>query len=89
MTAAVNSIIFRINDVILNPIITLLFALALVMFLWGVFQYVVMQDSDAMHEQGRNHMFWGLIGMFIMFSVFAIIRIVLGTFGIPLPEGLL
>lgn len=87
MLAAVNQVILKINAVILNPIITLLFALALVMFLWGVFQYVVMQDSDAMHEQGRNHMFWGLIGMFIMFSVFAIIKLVTGTFGIPLPEG--
>ncbi|MBI2049104.1 MAG: hypothetical protein HYT29_01560 [Parcubacteria group bacterium] len=87
MSVAVNTIILKINDVILNPIIVLLFALALVMFLWGVFQYVVMQDSDKAHVQGRNHMFWGLIGMFIMFSVFAIIRIVTGTFGIPTPSG--
>ncbi len=85
MLAAVNTIIFKINDVILNPIITLLFALALVMFLWGVFQYVVRPDSDTAHKQGRDHMFWGLIGMFIMFSVFAIMRLIAGTFGLPPP----
>lgn len=87
MLAAVSPIILKINEVILNPLIVLLFAVALVTFLWGVFQYVVMQDSENAHEQGRNHMFWGLIGMFIMFSVFAIIRIVTGTFGITPPAG--
>ncbi|MBI3074666.1 MAG: hypothetical protein HYY92_00415 [Parcubacteria group bacterium] len=88
MLAATNDIIFKINDIILNPLIVLLFALALVFFLWGVFQYVVMQDSDAAHEQGRKHMFWGLIGMFIMFSVFAIMRLIAGTFGIDIPSGI-
>ena len=85
MLAAVSPIILKINEVILNPLIVLLFALALVFFLWGVFQYVVMQDSESAHEQGRKHMFWGLIGMFIMFSVFAIMRLIAGTFNLPPP----
>ena len=80
-------IIGKINAVILNPIITLLFALALVMFLWGVFQYLWMEESDKAREQGRNHMFWGVIGMFVMFSVFTIMRIIANTFGVELPLG--
>ena len=81
MTAAVPDIILKINAVILNPLITMLFAFALVMFLWGVFQYVWMDDSDKAKEQGKKHMFWGLIGIFIMFSAFAILELIAGTLG--------
>ena len=81
MSAAISPIIFKINEVILNPVITALFAFALVMFLWGVFQYVWMEDSDKAKEQGKKHMFWGLIGIFIMFSAFAIMQLIAGTFG--------
>lgn len=87
MTAAVSPIIFKINEVILNPAITALFAFALVFFLWGVFQYVWLEDSDHAREQGRKHMFWGIIGMFIMFSVFALMRLIAGTLGVNLPSG--
>ncbi|OGZ11567.1 MAG: hypothetical protein A3D67_00175 [Candidatus Lloydbacteria bacterium RIFCSPHIGHO2_02_FULL_51_22] len=89
MLATVNPIIGKINAVILNPLITLLFALALVMFLWGMFQFLWMEDSDKAHEQGKNHMLWGLLGMFIMFSVFAIMRLIAGTIGADLPAGLI
>ncbi len=85
MTAAVPDIILRINAAILNPLITILFAFALVIFLWGVFQYVWMEDSDNAKEQGRKHMFWGLIGLFVMFSAFAIMQLIAGTIGVPVP----
>ena len=65
----------------MNPLVVTLFAFALVMFLWGVFQYVWMDDSDKAKEQGKKHMFWGLIGIFIMFSAFAILELIAGTLG--------
>ena len=86
MTAAVAPIILKINDVILNPIIALLFALALVMFLWGVFQFIWLEDSDSARMQGKNHMLWGLLGMFIMFSAFAIMQLIGGTIGADVPS---
>ena len=86
MLAAVNPIVGKINEVILNPIIALLFALALVMFLWGVFQFIWLQDSDSARLQGKNHMLWGLLGMFIMFSAFAIMQLIIGTIGAEVPS---
>ena len=81
--------ISNITSNIIQPIIGFLFALALVMFLWGMFQFLWMEDSDKAHEQGKNHMLWGLLGMFIMFSVFAIMRLIAGTIGADLPAGLI
>jgi hypothetical protein len=74
--------IHRVNEIILNPIIRLLFLIALVLFIWGVFLYVRGADSDSERETGRKHMIWGLFGMFIMVSVFGIINVIIGTFGI-------
>jgi len=72
----------KINNVILNPLIVLLFAIALVVFLWGVFQFIRKADDEEAREEGRKSMMWGVIGMFIMFGVFGIIRILLNSIGV-------
>lgn len=74
--------IHRVNEAIINPIIQLLFLVALVVFLWGVFSYVRKSDSDTERETGRKHMMWGLFGMFIMVSAFGIINIIINTAGV-------
>jgi uncharacterized membrane protein len=72
----------KIGDMIINPIIQVLFAVALVVFLWGVFEFIKGSDSEEARKKGTQHIFWGIIGMVIMVSVFGIIRILLNTFGI-------
>ncbi len=72
----------KFNDVILNPIITLLFALAVVYFLWGVSQFILNSESDEAREKGKMHMIWGIVGIFIMIAVFGIIRLIANTFGL-------
>lgn len=71
----------KISDQIINPIILLLFVLALLYFIWGVLQYVIKADSDEQREQGKQHMMWGVVGMFIMFAVGGIIEIIKNTIG--------
>jgi FtsH-binding integral membrane protein len=69
-------------DVIVNPLIRLSFAVALVVFLWGVFGYIKNADSSEDRKKGTQHIIWGLVGLFIMTSVFTILEIALNTFGI-------
>jgi hypothetical protein len=64
---------------ILNPIITLLFALALLFFIWGVVEFVRGADNEKIRAEGRSRMLWGLIGMLVMISVFAIVEIIQNT----------
>jgi len=76
----------KINEVIINPLILLLFALATVVFVWGIIGFLASTGSDDGREKGKRHMLWGLIGMVIMVSVYGIIRFALSTFGIETPE---
>lgn len=75
-------ILDRINQFILNPIIGLLFAIAFLVFFYGIFQFIATETSDTKREEGKKKILWGLVGMFIMFSAYGIIRLILITFGI-------
>lgn len=72
----------KINQFILNPLILLAFAAAFLVFFWGIFQFVASQTTDAGRDEGKRKIFWGLFGMFVMFSAYGLIRLILGTFGI-------
>lgn len=78
---SVVTLIHKINQVIVNPLITLIFAAAVLIFLYGVFEYVKGADSDDARSTGRNHIIWGVVGMFIMISTFAIMDLIMNTIG--------
>lgn len=78
-----SALIARINTYIINPAIGVLFAVAFMFFLWGMAKFIFQADDDHEREQGKKHIIWGLVGMFIMVSVYGIIAIVTNTFGIP------
>lgn len=69
----------RLADVIVNPLIRLLFAAAVIWFVWGVVVYIRSASSDSGRETGAKHIMWGIVGMVIMVSVYAIIEIALNT----------
>ena len=74
-------LIHSINKHIINPVIQLMFAAAVLVFIFGIFEYFKNAASSDARVTGRNNMIAGVIGMFIMISVFGIIRIVLNTVG--------
>ena len=78
----------NLNSAIINPLLLLLIAAATVYFLWGLFTFVMNAEDSAERAEGKRKIVWGLIGLFIMLSVFGIIRIALATFGIANPAGL-
>lgn len=82
---SVIDLIHKINEHILNPIIVIIFAAAVLVFLWGIMEYVRDAGSDKGRDTGRRHMIAGVFGMFIMVSVFGIINIILNTLGVS-PE---
>lgn len=74
------AIISKINNVIINPIIGVLFGVALVVFLYGLVQYLWKSHGDpSAIKEGSRHIGWGLVGMFIMFSVFGFLQIILNS----------
>lgn len=72
----IDSLIGKISQNILNPLVLLFAGIATVYFLWGVFEFVRDYDSPEARSTGARHMLWGVIGMFILFSAFGIINLI-------------
>jgi hypothetical protein len=78
-SAIFGKVINPIISNIINPIVTLLFAVGLIVFAYGVFEMVWKGgDADA-RTKGRNHMLGGIIGMVIMLSAWGLIYLVSNT----------
>ena len=75
-------ILGNIEQEILFPLLTFMLSVALLMFLWGAYQFVQGADNDEGRTTGKRHMLYGIIGMLVMLSALAILRIAAGTFGI-------
>jgi len=70
----------RILDNIINPLIGFIFVLALLYFVWGVVRFIMNRDSNSdKANEGKSHMLWGIVGMFIMLSVFGIMHLIVNT----------
>ncbi|MBI3572308.1 hypothetical protein HY091_02130 [Candidatus Kaiserbacteria bacterium] len=74
-----NGIVGALNTVV----VPLIFALAFVVFLWGVLKYFFLHGGDeAKRSEGRQFVVWGVLGMVVLVSVWGIVNILLSTLGI-------
>ena len=78
-------LVSRITEFIVQPLIELLFVAATVVFVWGIFQFIAGGDSEDSRSEGKRHMLWGIIGMFIMVAAGGILYISAKTFQIDIP----
>ncbi len=63
-----------------NVAVPLVFALAFIVFIWGVFNvFVVGGTNEEAKEKGRALMLYGLIGFFVMVSVWGLVHILTGS----------
>lgn len=83
-TATAQRFVAKLNEVILFPLIALLLAIAFLFFLYGCFEYITNANNPQGREQGVRHITYGLIGLMIMVSAYAILNLVAGTFGLSL-----
>lgn len=80
--ASVDSFVMNVNKLIINPLIAFIFALALVYFLYGIFEFISNAENEEKKTTGKNHMIWGIIGIVIMMGVFTILNMIMNTFNI-------
>ena len=81
--AAINNISdvgsFIINT-INNVIVPVLFAVAFIVFLWGAFNtFILGANSEDVKDKGKNLMLYGLIGFFVMVSIWGLVNILTGS----------
>lgn len=66
---------------LLKSITPILAGLALLYFFWGLANFLILHaDSDTEREKGRHIMFWGIIVLFVMVSVWGILQVLETTF---------
>lgn len=70
------------SEVILTPLIALLSGIAFLVFLYGCAVYIFNATNDQARSQGRQHIIFGLIGLLVMVSAWAILTIASNTFGL-------
>lgn len=66
---------------ILNKLVYVIIGASLVMFLYGIFRmsFVDGQKPES-REQARKFMFWGIVSLFVMVSVWGLVRVLQFTF---------
>jgi hypothetical protein len=70
-----------INNTIglINHIIPVVIALAFVFFMWSGVQYVRKAGGEGVGE-ARNNMLWGVLALFIIFTIWGLLNILCVTF---------
>ncbi|KKS14678.1 MAG: hypothetical protein UU71_C0021G0001 [Parcubacteria group bacterium GW2011_GWB1_41_6] len=66
---------------IINPVIVILVTLALVVFIWGIVQMIYGANNEEKRTQGKKHLLWGLVGLFIMLTVRGLLAIIQNFWG--------
>lgn len=72
------NVVDYIETALLKPALEILAALAVLLFFWGVFILIYKADDPEEREKGRQHLIYGVLGLFIIISVNAILSYVGG-----------
>lgn len=79
--AFINSWIAKFATQIINPLLLLLFAVTILVFIYGVWEYFFNESDSTDRKKGANHILWGLVGFVIMLGAMGIVRFALNTTG--------
>ncbi len=78
----INTFFQKISTFINSTLIPLLFGIALLVFLWGIFKYFILGGGDeGKREEGKQLMLWAIIGFVVMVSVFGIVNLIANGLG--------
>ena len=67
---------------IVNALIPIAFAAALLFFFWGLALYLLAGGNEDSQAKGKTMMFWGVIALFVMASIWGIVSFINEALGI-------
>lgn len=73
-----SSVSWLVSDV-LSVIFPVLLAIAVFVIVWGIFKFILNAGDEEARKTGRSFILWGIVGIFLMFSVWGLVRILTGT----------
>lgn len=65
-------------------LVPVVFALAFIVFLWGVYLYFFTMGADGKSQvkQGRSFILYGIIGFFVMVTIWGLVNILINSVGL-------
>ena len=66
---------------IIYTLIPILFALAFLVFFWGLSKFILHSGNEADVTKGKNYMLWGILALFLLVSSMAIVTFLTGELG--------
>lgn len=79
VTNFLTNIVVFINQ----TLVPLIFAIAFLLFIWGVAQYFILsRDSEEAKDKGKDYMIWGIAGFVIMVSVWGLVNLISAGIGL-------
>lgn len=80
-TTPLGTFLLLLVNIINNVLVPLLFGVAFIVFLWGMFRYFILgAANEEKRAEGQKLLIYGLIGFFVMLSLWGIVNVVKGTF---------
>lgn len=73
-------ILNRVLDIVQTILVPLVFTLALLFFFYGVVKYIWSEGQNK--AEGKQIMIWGVIALFVMSSVWGLVRFIQGELNI-------
>ncbi len=66
-------------NTVINRLIPFIIALTVLVFLWGVFKFVIANDAEK-RKEARGYMVWGIVSLFVMVAVWGLVNVLVRTF---------
>ena len=76
-----DAIFQNVVNFLLQPLLTLAVVITFVYFLYGGLMFMIHLDDPTEREKGKRHLMWGLIGLFIIFSIGGILSLISDSIG--------
>ena len=67
---------------VLKGVIPVIFGLAMVYFFWGMSVFILNAGNEKLRADGKQKMVWGVVALFVMFSIWGILTWIAGVFGV-------
>lgn len=81
MDKSADAVLQKIVTEIFSPLYQLVASIAFIYFLYGVAKFIYDLRNPTDKATGKQHLLWGLIGLFIIFSVGGILNLFGSIFG--------
>ena len=67
---------------VVGEVAKLFILLSILVFFWGIAKFILIAGGGKEREDAKNIMVWGIIALFVMTSVWGIIKVLQVTFGV-------